>query len=304
MPNNQPTGGPLPSPRRDRREAARRDQRLTAARTAAPKPAWQSPMVLLTVGAVAVGLVVILLASGVLGAKNGGSAGDLLIPIQPTPKELVDPSDPRAVGPATAPVTIEVWSDFQCPACGFFARSVEPDLIDEFVRAGSVRVVYRDNAFLDDKVVGGTAQYNPDGESQQSAAAARCAGDQGKFWQYHDYLFENQKEENKGAFRRERLDAIATAVSLDMAAYRSCMDGDAPEQATKAETAQGKAAGVTSTPTLAINGVLQKAGALPMTDLRTLIAAELAKVSPAPGASGSPAPGASGSPAPSASPAP
>ncbi|MFH0751670.1 MAG: thioredoxin domain-containing protein [Chloroflexota bacterium] len=275
MPNNQPTGGQPPSSRRDRRESARRDRNLAAARTAASKPAWQSPMVLLSVGAVAIGLVVILLASGVLGGRNGGAAGDLLVPIQPTPPELVDPANSRALGPADAPVTIEVWSDFQCPACGFFARTVEPDLVKEFVRAGTVRVVYRDMAFID----GGS----PDGESQQSAAAARCAGDQGKFWQYHDYLLENQKDENKGAFRRERLDAIATAVSLDTAAYRSCMDdGDAPEQATKAETAQGKAAGVVSTPTLAINGVLQKAGALPMADLRTLIAAELAKVSPAP----------------------
>jgi len=154
---------------------------------------------------------------------------------------------------------------------------------------GTVRVVYRDLAFIDRGAV--------DGESQQSAAAARCAGDQGKFWQYHDYLFENQKDENKGAFRRERLDQIATAVSLDMAAFRSCMDdGDAPEQATKAETAQGSAAGVSSTPTLAINGVLQRAGALPMTELRTLIAAALAKVSPAPGASASPAPSASAVP--------
>jgi protein-disulfide isomerase len=286
MPNNQSTGGQTPSSRRDRRESARRDRRLAAARTAAPRPAWQSPTVLLSVGAVAVGLVVVLFASGVLGGRGSSSTGELLIPIRPTPPELVDKANPRAVGPATAPVTIEVWSDFQCPACGAFARTIEPDLVEEFVRPGTVRVVYRDLAFIDRGAV--------DGESQQSAAAARCAGDQGKFWQYHDYLMENQKDENKGAFRRERLDQIATAVSLDMAAFRSCMDDtDAPEQATKAETAQGSAAGVSSTPTLAINGVLQRAGALPMTELRTLIAAELARVSPAPGASASPAPSAS-----------
>jgi protein-disulfide isomerase len=288
MPNNQPTGGQPPSSRRDRRESARRDRRLTAAGTAAPKPAWQSPMILLSVGAVAVGLLVILLASGVLGGRSGGSTGGLLIPIRPTPPELVDPDNPRALGRADAPVTIEVWSDFQCPACDFFARSVEPDLIQEFVRAGTVRLVYRDRTIID---------RIPDGESQQSAAAARCAGDQGKFWQFHDYLFENQgKIENGGTFKRERLDQIATAVGLDMAAYRSCMDGTAPGQAVKAESEQGKAAGVVQTPTLVINGVLQKAGALPMTDLRTIIAAELAKASPAPGASGSPAPSASAAP--------
>ncbi len=280
MPNNAPAGGKPPSTRRDRREAARRDQRLAAARTAAPRPAWQSPMVLLTVGAVAVGLVVILLASGVLGGKNGTSTGGLLVPIQPTPPELVDQANNRAIGPAGAPVTIEMWSDFQCPACGLFAKSIEPDLVKEFVRPGTVRLVYRDDAFID----GGAT----DGESHQAAVAARCAGDQGKFWQYHDYLFENQKNENEGAFRREVLDQIATAVNLDVGAYRSCMDSSAPLEAVQAETAQAKAAGVVSTPTLTINGVLQTAGALPMTQLRTLIAAELARLSPAP--SSSPAP--------------
>lgn len=289
MPNSKSTGGQPPSSRRDRREAARRDQRLASARTAAPKPAWQSPMVLFSVGAVAVGLVIVLLASSALGGKDKPSTGDLLVPLRPTPPELIDPTDPRVVGAVDAPITMEIWSDFQCPACGFFTRQVEPDLIEEYVRDGSVRLVYRDFAFLD--------RGNPDGESQQAAAAARCAGEQGKFWQFHDYLFENQNGENEGAFDRARLDEIATAISLDTAAWGSCMDdSDAPEQAVKAETAQGKTAGVGSTPTLSINGVLQRAGALPMEDtnsgpgLRTLLDAELAKVSPAPGASATPAP--------------
>ena len=230
-------------------------------------------MALLSVGAVAVGLVVILLASGVLGGR-GTSADELLIPIRPTPTELVDSTNARALGPADAPVTIEVWSDFQCPACGFFARQVEPDLVDEYVQAGTVRVVYRDLAFLD----GG----DPNGESHQAAAAARCAADEGKFWPYHDYLYENQDDENKGAFRREQLDAIAAAVGLDQAAFDACMSGSATEQAVEAETLAGQQAGVSSTPTLAINGVLQAPGALQMTSLRTLIDAELQRVSPAP----------------------
>jgi protein-disulfide isomerase len=279
--SNQPAKGGTPPPtRRERREAARRDRRLAEARTATARPAWQSPMVLVTVAAVAFGLVVIVLASGVLGGRGSASTGDLLVPIRPTPTELVDPDNPRALGPADSPVTVEVWSDFQCPACGFWALQVEPDLVDEYVADGSVHLVYRDLAFLD----GG----DPNGESQQSAAAARCAGDQGSFWPYHDYLYENQDGENDGAFRRERLDEIAEAVGLDMDAFDSCMSDSAALEAVRAETAQGQQAGVSSTPTLAINGVLQRPGALPMEDtssgpgLRTLIDAELAKASPTP----------------------
>jgi protein-disulfide isomerase len=245
-------------------------------------------MVLITAGAVVAGLVIILLASGVLGGRGGGTADELLIPIRSTPTELVAADDPRALATGDAPVTIEVWSDFQCPACASWARNTEPDVVEEFVKPGTVRLVYRDMAFLD--------RGDPRGESQQSAAAARCAGEQDEFWPYHDYLYENQDGENEGGFNRETLDQIATAVGLDMDAYGSCMSSDAAVQAVSAETDQGRTAGVTSTPTLAINGVLQRPGAIPMDDsssgpgLRSLIDAELAKVSPAPGASATPAP--------------
>jgi protein-disulfide isomerase len=119
------------------------------------------------------------------------------------------------------------------------------------------------------------------GESQQAAAAARCAGDQGKYWQYHDYLMENQDNENQGAFRRERLDLIASTIGLDMAAFDACMASDAPFDAVKAETEVGRQAGVKSTPTLAVDGVLLKPGALPMTDLRPILDAALAGTPPA-----------------------
>lgn len=291
MSNTQRPATTPPPTRRDRREAARRDRSLAAARTAQATPAWRSPMVLLSVGAVAIGLVVILFTSGVLGGRNGGSTGDLLIPIRPTPPELVDPANPRALGPADAPVTIEVWSDFQCPACGFFALKVEPDLIDEYVATGDVHLVYRDLAFLDTPA---GSQPKRDGESHQAAAAARCAGNEGKFWEYHDYLFENQNGENDGAFRREVLNQIAATIGLDAAAFDACMGDGTVVDAVIAESDIGNAAGVSSTPTLAINGVLQRAGAIPMDDtssgpgLRSLIEAELAKVSPAPSATPAP----------------
>lgn len=275
MSNQPPKSGATPPSRRDRREAARRDRRLAAARTSSSKPAWQSPMVLLSVGAVVAGLAIVLLASGVLGGRGGGgSADDLLIPIRPTPPELVAADDPRALATGDAPVTIEVWSDFQCPACGIWARTIEPDVVEEFVKPGTVRLVYRDMAFLD----GG----NPRGESQQSAAAARCAGEQGKFWPYHDYLYENQDGENDGAFSRDRLELIASTIGLDAEAFDACLDGDTQLQAVAAETDQGRQAGVNSTPTVAVNGVLQAPGALSLADVRTAVENALAASSPAP----------------------
>ena len=270
-----------PATRQERRDAARRGQRLASARTVAVKrPAWQSPMALITAAAVVLGLVVVVLASGVLSPK--ATVGSLVKPLRPTPVALIDPANPRAIGKATAPVTVEVWSDFQCPACDAFATTVEPDLVDQYVATGKVRIIYRDFAFIDK----GAA----DGESQQSAAAARCAGD--KFWPFHDYLFENQnpKGENLGTFSAAFLASVADAVGADRPAYDACMASGAADMvaAVKAETAQGTSAGINQTPTIALNGKLQKGGALPMTTLGPAIDALIAAASPAPAASASP----------------
>jgi protein-disulfide isomerase len=146
-----------------------------------------------------------------------------------------------------------------------------------------VQLIYRDFAFIDK----GAA----DGESQQSAAAARCAGD--KFWPFHDYLFENQnpKGENLGTFSPAFLASVADAVGADRTKYDACMANGAADMvaAVKAETAQGTSAGINQTPTIALNGKLQKGGALPMTTLGPAIDALIAAASPAPAASASPA---------------
>jgi protein-disulfide isomerase len=249
-------------------------------------------MSLITAGAVVVGLVVVVLASGVLSPK--ATVGNLIKPLRPTPAALVDSANPRTLGQANAPVTVEIWSDFQCPACDTFATTIEPDLVDKYVATGKARVIYRDFAFID--------RGAADGESQQAAAAARCAGD--KFWPFHDYLFENQNKtgENKGTFSAAFLASVADAVGADRTAYDACMANGAADTvaAVKAETAVGAAAGVNQTPTIALNGALLQGGSLPMTTLGPAIDALIgaASGSPAPAAS----PAASASPVASASP--
>jgi len=280
-PPKTPTPARPPATRQERRAATRRDQRLASARTvAAGRPAWQSPMALITAAAVVVGLVVVILASGVLSPK--ATVGNLVKPLRPAPAALVDPANPRALGQANAPVTAEVWSDFQCPACDTFATTIEPDLIAQYVATGKVQLIYRDFAFIDK----GAAN----GESQQSAAAARCAGS--KFWAFHDYLFENQNKtgENKGTFSAAFLASVADAVGADRTAYDACMANGAADTvaAVKAETATGTAAGVNQTPTIALNGKLMQGGAQSMTTLGPAIDALIAASSASPAASAAP----------------
>jgi protein-disulfide isomerase len=301
-PSKSPTP-PKPSPsrpsvtRQQHREDARRDSRLASARTApASKPAWQSPMVLITAAAVVVGLVVVVFASGVLNPAPA-SVGNLITPLQPTPVSLIDPTNPRAIGNPNAPVQMEIWSDFQCPACDEFVLNVEPTLVSQYVATGKVHLLYRDYAFIDS----GAAN----GESHQAAAAARCAGT--KFWPFHDYLFQNQSTtgENSGTFSAAFLSSVADAVGVDRVAYDACMANGAAATVAEvnAETAQGTAAGVHQTPTISLNGKLMAGGAQPISALGPAIDALIpAGWTPAASAGASTAPTASPSPSPSTAP--
>jgi protein-disulfide isomerase len=147
----------------------------------------------------------------------------------------------HALGAADAPVTVIEWADYQCPFCGEFARDIQPQMIEEYVNSGQVRFEFRDLAFLGD-------------ESVQAAEAAWCAGDQDKFWEFHDTLFSNQNGENQGAFADERLVEMASKLGLDMTAFESCFNGKTYESDILALQDDASSQGVNQTPTLFING--------------------------------------------------
>lgn len=196
----------------------------------------------MTAGAVVLGalaIAVVALGPGTAPSPNPNADG-LVRPTTDLPLAI---ADGRILGKADAPATLEIWSDFQCPACGHLVREVEPRLFTDYVIPGYLRIVYRDRALLGD-------------ESVDAAVAARCANEQGRFWQYHDYLFFNQKGENRSAFSRQRLLAINEAVGLNRTTFEVCRDSPAPRQAAIAETDQGATIGVTTTPTLSIDGQL------------------------------------------------
>src|SRR5512135_208540 len=116
-----------------------------------------------------------------------------------------------ALGDPAAPVTIEVWADYQCPYCGLQARGVEPSIERTLVEPGEARLVFHDFAFLGQ-------------ESIDAAVASRCAGRQGAYWYYHDLLFSSQQGENQGAFARESLLSLAGFAGLDQASFTACLD--------------------------------------------------------------------------------
>lgn len=121
-------------------------------------------------------------------------------------KEIANTLDPISatdfvIGNVDAPITVIVYVDFQCPFCGKFFIETEQTAFASYIKDGKIKLVSRDFAFLGD-------------ESLKAAEAARCAGDQGKFWEYHDYLFTHQKSENQGAFSNLNLKTFAKTVGL------------------------------------------------------------------------------------------
>lgn len=113
----------------------------------------------------------------------------------------VSSSDFILDGGSGAKVVVVMYEDFQCPFCEKFFKETEKTLIDNYIKSGKINFVYRDFAFL-----------GP--ESLRAAEAARCAGEQGKFWEYHDYLYNHQNGENQGNFGDLYLKSFASELKL------------------------------------------------------------------------------------------
>ncbi len=107
-----------------------------------------------------------------------------------------------------------------------------------------------------------------------SAMAALCAGDQGKFWEYHRLVFSRQSGENEGAFRRENLKSWAKELGLNEAPLAECLDSGKHLAAVRQDALDGGNAGVTGTPTMFINGIIVK-GMKPFASIQQIIENEL-----------------------------
>ena len=212
--------------RRERRAAERAAHKQPQQRDAGV--AWRSPIMLMTLAAAVVGLVVI----GVIafGAMSGG-AGDTSMRTPPAALPAGVVLDGRSLGQADAPVAIDVYEDPQCPVCGRWTRDLEPLLVASYVRDGTVRLTYHDYVFI--------------GPELLDAAVGMRAADQlgGKFWDYHDLVFENQNGENAGAFTRAHLATLAGMAGLDKAAFLAKLDDPGLVAAVKAETVSWNPAG-------------------------------------------------------------
>jgi protein-disulfide isomerase len=251
---------------------------------AGKRPLWASPTVLVTFAAIIVTLVLVYTLSN----KSNPSVNALVAPANPVPVSIA--RNGTTLGTSNAPVKMETWEDFQCPYCDIWTLQWEPNLIRDFVAPGTMTYTFNNYAFLGDG-------HKPN-ESLDAAVAASCADDQGKFWEYHDWLYANQNPngENRGWFVTSTFDAIAAKVGLNQATFDTCLADPAKASAVQAERTAGSALGVDETPTIFVNGKI--VALTTYQDLANLIRS-LAPAAPSPAASsGPPASPAPASPAP------
>lgn len=173
---------------------------------------------------------------------------------RPQPLAATPRADAPSLGAADAKVTVEVWSDFQCPFCAKGAATMK-ELRTKY--GDQVRFVFR---------------HQPlpmHGQARLAAAASMAAHEQGRFWEFHDALFANQR-----ALDRASLEALAGKLNLDMERFRRALDSSTWSTYVETEVAEAQRRGVRGTPTFFVNGQ-PITGAQPLAVFSKAIDAEL-----------------------------
>jgi len=179
-------------------------------------------------------------------------------PSQP-PRIQVNADDDPMKGSKNAPVTIIEFSDFQCPFCAKFFTQTLPLIEENYIKTGKVNLVYRD------------FPLNFHENAQKSAEAAECADEQGKFWEYHDKIFENQN-----ALDATSLKQYAKDIGLDTGKFDDCLDSGKMVSEIQKDFRDGSSYGVSGTPAFFVNGI-SVVGAQPYSVFEQIIEQELDK---------------------------
>lgn len=192
---------------------------------------------------------------------DSGDAGDSGDTAEVIDVELSDADQVK--GEEDAPVTIVEYSDFQCPFCKRFYEQTLPSIEEKYIATGKVKLVYRHFPL--------SFHQN----AQVAAESAECAGDQDKFWEMHDMLFENGSGDGTGLSKEDIL-GYAETLELDVTAFTECLDSGKYTEKVADDMTMGASQGVSGTPGFLVNGVLV-VGAQPFSVFEAAIEAALAE---------------------------
>jgi protein-disulfide isomerase len=152
----------------------------------------------------------------------------------------VSPSNP-VLGSGTAKFTIFEFGDFQCPSCDYWFKNQEPAIVHDLVDTGKAKLVWRDFIIYDS-------------DSRLAANAAYSAGEQGKFWQFHDLLYANQGQADSGWVTQQLMVSFAQQLGLNVTGFTQSMNSGKYGSLIDSNFQAGQRLGIQGTPTFFVVG--------------------------------------------------
>lgn len=172
------------------------------------------------------------------------------------------------LGNANAPITLVEFGDYQCAFCNKFFHETESSILKNYVETGKVKIIFKDYTII-----------GPD--SIAAANAAHCANDQGKFWEYHDTLYNNWGGENNDWASSDNLLKFAKAIELNEESFVKCMIEKKYNQVVISSNNDASTLGLTGTPAFFVigpdNQITKIPGAQPYESFQKIFEYELTK---------------------------
>jgi protein-disulfide isomerase len=202
--------------------------------------------------------LVVILVGGIAVLSYMATRPALVAQVDTTIKPI--PNQGHAIGSDSAPVEVVEFGDFECPACGSFANLTEPDVRARLVLTGRVRFRFMD------------LPLNIHHNTWSAHMAAWCAGEQGRFWEMHDALYQSQDRWNTEATRRPEkyMSELARQVGVGMEQYDQCMSTEKYRPQVRSNMEEATRFGVSSTPTF-IFGSRRYPGVMPYDEFRARV---------------------------------
>lgn len=229
-----------------------------------PRKAWYSRKLIVGLASSAIIVLTFLFLHG-KSSNTDQAAVDISAP-SPSPLEsLVKP-----LGASTAKLTVIEYADYQCPFCSKFQAQEMPLLKQDFIDTGKIRFEFRNAPLLGQ-------------ESLTTAAAAYCANDQGKYWDYHAKLYaitaaknasEGRPQIDKGLFSPDNLKHYASEIGLNDTSFATCLDSGKYTARVSAEVDAAASAGVQGTPMFII-GNQRFSGLQPYSVIKSVVESQL-----------------------------
>jgi protein-disulfide isomerase len=195
----------------------------------------------LTIGAIISGICIAVIVFGIGDLAESSSpliekqlSEEPVKPVQITMGTFFENGSP-ILGNSNAEITLIEFGDYQCHFCNVYYQNTEHEILEKYVMTGKVNVIFKDYTIIGQ-------------DSMRAAHAAHCASEQGKFWEYHDTLYNNWGGENNGWAGSENILRFAEEVGLNMNEFVECNVDKRYEQQIAASNTDAQKLGITGTP--------------------------------------------------------